>query len=454
VFIRLLGAAVAALALAAAGSALAASGTGYDISYPQCGGLFPSSPAFAIVGVNGGKPYSANSCFGAGTSPSELAWGGMNSQLYANTADPGSALSSHWPNGQAAPKPCNTTANPGAESPECHYDYGWNAAADSYQDAVNGYVSLGWAAAGATRTPVANAWWLDVETANSWTSTPSLNVAALQGEADYLTSVGAASVGFYSSSSDWTTITGATRSLAAYKSWLAGAGTLANAQAACSGPGFTGGGVQLSQFASNGFDGDYDCTPAPALAFAGSGQTLTAGATSAAITVQLPAAASAAVNVQVTSSSSQGTFASDPASGTWTQTETVQIPAGQTTASFYYRDLRAGTATLTAAASGYGNATQAETIRAAELKTLAITPSSVQMRAGTSQSLSAAGADAYGNTVAVSPSWSVSPSLGTFSANQANPVKFTATTTGSGTVKATVGAVAATAAVTVTKKHH
>jgi hypothetical protein len=439
-------------ALAAAESAFAASGTGYDISYPQCGGLFPSSAAFAIVGVNGGKPYSANSCFGAGTSPSELAWGGMNSQLYANTADPGSALSSHWPNGQTAPKPCNTTANPGAESPECHYDYGWNAAADSYQDAVNGYVSLGWAAAGATRTPVANAWWLDVETANSWTSAPSLNVAALQGEADYLTSVGAASVGFYSSSSDWTTITGATRSLAAYKSWLAGAGTLANAQAACSGSGFTGGGVQLSQFASNGFDGDYDCTPAPALAFAGPGQTLTAGATSAAITVQLPAAASADVNVQVTSSSSKGTFASDPTSATWTQTQALQIPAGQTTASFYYRDQQAGSTTLTATAAGYGNATQTETIRAAELKTLTITPSSVQVRVGSSQSLSAAGSDAYGNAIAVTPSWSVTPALGTFAPNPGNPARFTARATGSGTIKATVGAVSATAGVAVTAK--
>lgn len=453
--IRLLGAAVVAVALAAAGSALAASGTGYDISYPQCGGLFPSSPAFAIVGVNGGKPYSVNTCFGAGTSPSELAWGGNASQLYANTADPGPALSSHWPNGQATPKPCNTAANPGADTLECHYDYGWNAAADSYQDAVDGYVSLGWAASGATRTPVANLWWLDVETANSWTSSPSLNIAALQGEADYLTSAGAAGVGFYSSGSAWSAITGGTRAFAGYKSWVAGAGSLANAQAACSGSGFTGGGVRLSQYASNGFDGDYDCTPVPSLGFAGGAQTLTAGAASAAITVQLPAAASGPVSVQVTSSSADGTFTADPASGTWTQTQALQIPAGQTTASFYYRDLHAGTATLTAAASGYGNATQTETIRGAELKTLVVTPSSIQVRAGTSQSLSAAGSDAYGNAVAVTPNWSVSPSLGTFSANPANPVKFTATAPGSGTITATSGAVSATAAVTVTaKKRH
>ena len=175
---------------------------GFDISWPQCNGNFPSGGAFGIVGVNGGKPFGANPCLGTGNGPSELSWAGMNAQLYANTADPGPALSTHWPNGQTSPKQCNTAANPGSNTLECHYDYGWNAATDSYRDAVNAYVSLGWAQSGATRTPVANQWWLDVETANSWTSTPSLNVQALQGELDYLTSAGAAGIGFYASTGD------------------------------------------------------------------------------------------------------------------------------------------------------------------------------------------------------------------------------------------------------------
>src|SRR5438046_839796 len=123
--------AVAALAasgfVALQGSAEAATGVGYDISYPQCTKAFPTGGAFGIVGVNNGLPFSANPCLGTGDGASQLSWAGAGADLYANTADPGSALSSHWPNGQTSPKACNTAGNPGSETAECHYDYGWNA---------------------------------------------------------------------------------------------------------------------------------------------------------------------------------------------------------------------------------------------------------------------------------------------------------------------------------------
>ena len=247
--------AVAALA----GPASASAAIGYDISYPQCGRGFPPELTFSVLGVNGGKPYRPNPCLGAGSAPSELLWGGQTSQFYANTGDPGPKRSPHWPSGQSSPKPCNTAANPGLGTAECHYDYGWNVAADSYRDAVNAFVSLGWAPPGATRTPVAEVWWLDVETANTWTRNITLNAQALRGGADYLAAVGAAGVGFYSSPLAWRSITGAAITLQGYKSWLAGFGTLATAQDKCAGPGFTGGGVRLAQYASAGFDADYDC---------------------------------------------------------------------------------------------------------------------------------------------------------------------------------------------------
>jgi hypothetical protein len=168
-------------------------------------------------------------------------------------------LSTHWPNGQTSPRACNTASSPGNDTADCAYDYGWNAAADSYKTAVLAYISLGLAPQAATQTPTANAWWLDVETANSWRSDVSLNVAALQGEVAYLQSAGAASVGFYSASHQWSQITGGTRVFAAGPSWVAGATTTSQARANCRTGGFTGGRVQLAQYAANGFDADWRC---------------------------------------------------------------------------------------------------------------------------------------------------------------------------------------------------
>jgi hypothetical protein len=127
-WLRTLAAAVAALALvlpagaaawpdSGAGKAL----TGYDISYPQCGGPFPSNVLFGIVGVNNGIVYSGNPCLGAGSRPSELAWAERYEQpaiLYANTANPGPAPSSHWPAGQSFPRVCDP-ARP--DSVDCAY---------------------------------------------------------------------------------------------------------------------------------------------------------------------------------------------------------------------------------------------------------------------------------------------------------------------------------------------
>ena len=108
---------------------------GYDVSYPQCAGLMPPNAAFAIVGVNGGKSFSVNPCLG-----DELAWGGgATAELYANTGNPGPALSTFWPRGQTSPRFCDA-AN--ADTADCAYDYGWNSAQHSFQTAQSAYAML------------------------------------------------------------------------------------------------------------------------------------------------------------------------------------------------------------------------------------------------------------------------------------------------------------------------
>lgn len=221
---------------------------GYDISYPQCGGAYPSNPAFAIVGVNGGRVFSANPCLA-----DQLRWGGdAAAEVYINTGNPGPALSSFWPVGQTTPRPCSS-AN--ADTADCAYDYGWNAAQHSYQTLEAAY-----AARGITANPNATAWWLDVEMSNSWRTSTALNVAALQGEVDYLRSRGVTRLGFYSTTAQWGTITGGTKTFAPAPSWGAGAPSEKAAKQHCvSTAGFTGGRLAMVQYIYQGFDANVRC---------------------------------------------------------------------------------------------------------------------------------------------------------------------------------------------------
>jgi len=229
---------------------------GWDIGWPQCGGAYPTDPAFGIVGVNQGIVFSPNPCLA-----SELAWaGGTRAQLYANTGNPGPELSTHWPDAQLLPASCNplkTTDLADRDTAACAYDYGYNAAADSYNGAVQAFGQLALAPA----TPAESTWWFDVEISNSWRSAVDLNVAALQGAVAYLNSVGVPNVriGFYSTQYQWNVITGGTLAFAEFKSWVAGASNAKTASPACVGPGFTGGGVSLVQYPSRGYDADLRC---------------------------------------------------------------------------------------------------------------------------------------------------------------------------------------------------
>jgi hypothetical protein len=222
---------------------------GFDISYPQCDAPYPANPAFAIVGVNGGRPYVAgNPCLA-----SQLTWGGREkAELYVNTANPDPSRSSYWPTGKTTPRYCDPAAT---NSADCSYDYGWYAAADSYAKAQSAYTELG-----ITASPSATAWWLDVETSNSWQASTTNNIAVLQGEVDYLRSVGVTRIGFYSTTVQWGTITGGTKTFSAMPSWGAGAPSEKAAREHCvSTPGFTGGKLAMVQYIWSGFDADVRC---------------------------------------------------------------------------------------------------------------------------------------------------------------------------------------------------
>jgi hypothetical protein len=264
--------------------------TGNDVSYPQCGSGLPVGPAFGIVGVTGGLANDLNPCFGPSASyptytESELYWavassvGGTSqpkASLYVNTADPGNvyngALIADWPTSGSTPYgSCTTTTltltsgtyTVGSNSDACAWQYGYNKAT---QDAR-------WLGAAATaindQSPPVNVagtatsypWWLDVETANTWQSDTTMNVADLQGMIAGLKAAGATTVGAYSTSSQWNSITGSSASGSLYKipNWVPGARNLAGAQLNCAQASFTGGAVTVTQWFGHPDDGDYAC---------------------------------------------------------------------------------------------------------------------------------------------------------------------------------------------------
>lgn len=289
-------AALATPALAAVGSGRprTTAPTGNDVSYPQCGTRLPSSPAFGIVGVNGGLANDLNPCLGPSSAyrsykRSELYWAvaastGVTAQpkasLYVNTADPGNLYNgapiADWPTQGTTPYgDCTTTVvttssgtyTVGQNSAACAWQYGYDKAA---QDAVwlQGEASAIDAQSppvGVSSSPGAYPWWLDVETVNSWQSGvagQAMNVADLQGMIAALQSAGVSTVGAYSTASQWNQITGGTTSgsgsLFGIPDWVPGASSLSGAEADCTLPSFTGGTIAVTQWPGRP-DHDFAC---------------------------------------------------------------------------------------------------------------------------------------------------------------------------------------------------
>jgi hypothetical protein len=216
------------------------SGTiGYDISYPQCGGRYPSG-AFGIVGVNGGYPFVYyNSCLADEYSRTPA--------LYINTGyDP---IYTQVDGRHTTPECATQSATiQGNATQQAAWAVGCSEASRSIAYATS---------QGAT-TP--SSWWLDVETANSWSTTDqSLNQYTIQGIVDTLLRQSPAAVGVYSTGYQWRTIVGGLPVSGVLADWVATGSTSAGRARAYCGTGFSGQPVWFVQYLRGGFDTDYTC---------------------------------------------------------------------------------------------------------------------------------------------------------------------------------------------------
>lgn len=175
---------------------------GTDISWPQCGTAYPTGYQWAVIGVNGGAPFSTNPCLA-----SEFHWSQTETsltQLYINL-DFGQI--GNWP------LRCD-----GADQGCQAYNYGYDAAKWSWDwaHAATGGVS-----------DVISTWWLDVETENVWSDDTNLNSYVIQGAIDYLSRVQGRPVGIYSTAYQWGEIAG-TFAPPGIGNWVAGASSVSD----------------------------------------------------------------------------------------------------------------------------------------------------------------------------------------------------------------------------------
>jgi hypothetical protein len=206
---------------------------GYDEGSGQCGAT-PPTANFAIVNATGGRPFSANSCLASEAS----AAGTAQLSFYFNTGYAGAY-------GRDVTATCSSAASGRGYTGKLAQAYAIGCSEAGYATSL-------------TKVRAA-AWWLDVETANSWSSSnKAYNVATIQGAIDEARAVTAAAVGVYSSSSAWQTITGGGTVTSVDGSWVL------TGQYACGGAAFGGSQVWIVQNGTttvNGvaFDADTAC---------------------------------------------------------------------------------------------------------------------------------------------------------------------------------------------------
>jgi hypothetical protein len=206
-------------------------GAGADVSYPQCSSLPAQGPGtFAIIGATGGKAFTSNTCLAQ-----EVRWAsefGVPTSFYMNLNYPVGSTASQGMSGkygscQHSDKLCQAL------------NYGYNAATYAANQAR---------AAGAT---INAPWWLDIETANSWSAQANLNADVIQGALAYFADQ-SITAGVYSTSSMWTKIAGTYSP--AVPNWV-----VAAAGASCLTPIYAGASVWVVQNSSGASGGDQAC---------------------------------------------------------------------------------------------------------------------------------------------------------------------------------------------------
>ena len=202
--------------------------TGVDISWPNCSTSVPSV-TFGIVGVTDGQGYSTSPCIAKEASYFK------NLSLYVNTG---------WYNQSTHINPNFPKVCAAGDNNCLAYNYGYNAGLY----ALNAAQSVGVSS---------TTWWLDVETSNTWNTDVVQNQNSLHGEYDALVANGATTVGVYSTTAQWKTITGGWHN--SWPSWGATTfSTAKQAQTYCTGHQFTGGPSYLMQYLPGHAKLDYD----------------------------------------------------------------------------------------------------------------------------------------------------------------------------------------------------
>jgi hypothetical protein len=192
----------------------------------------------AIIGLNDGRPFTGNECFGQ-----QYRWAEQSQahpDVYINLDFP--ALTSP----QAATGPYGTCTD---GDDWCRgYNYGYALAKETIGRSFVLGVSPG-------------RFWLDVEMENHWSDSARNNAQVVRGALDYFLEFNIP-VGIYGTHYQWGLITGGYVPAAVVPLWVAGAEDRVEATARCDDQSFefAGGVTWLVQYPEGGFDGNFVCS--------------------------------------------------------------------------------------------------------------------------------------------------------------------------------------------------